>query len=85
MGLSEDFRMKETDEQVKAKLAVMMRVFALEDAGKKEEAFALQKTIPLAPHIVKNMKELVGVEVLKQTGLNFSEAYAEYGQDFLDK
>jgi len=77
--------MKETDEQVKAKLAVIMRVIDLDKAGKKDEAMALHKSMPLTPHIAKSMKDLFGAESVKTSGWNLSEAYAEYGQDWLER
>jgi hypothetical protein len=65
------------------KLAINMQVFELEDQGKAEAAMRLRKQIPLEPWLAKTLKEKVGVDYLRQSGWNLSEAEEAYGQDWL--
>jgi hypothetical protein len=70
----------------KEKAAISMRAFALEDEGKKEEADALIKTIPLPPYLAKLVKEKWREgEWLKESGWNLAEAEAAYGADWLTR
>jgi hypothetical protein len=66
-------------------LAIRVQTVELEKQGKKEEAMRLSKTIPLPPWMAKFLKEKVGVDYLRQSGWNLSEAEAEYGQGWLDR
>lgn len=57
----------------------------LEKEGKLEEAFNISMKIPLAPYLAKAAKEVYGVEYIKNSGFDLSEAEAEYGKDWLTK
>jgi hypothetical protein len=70
---------------LKERLAIGMKAHELREAGKEEEAFALDKTIPLAPFLAKIAKEKIGPDFLLKSGLNLSEAEAEFGKDWLTR
>jgi hypothetical protein len=70
---------------LKEKLATNVKVVELEKQGKMEEAEALHKTIPLAPYLAKFLKDHIGVDELLKSGVNLSEAYQEYGSDWLSR
>ncbi|GAB6391780.1 MAG: hypothetical protein MdMp014T_1153 [Treponematales bacterium] len=65
------------------KVAVMRKVFALQDAGKEEEAMALRKTVPMLPWLAKFAKDNGWAEYLD--GWNLAEAEAEFGQGWLNR
>ena len=65
------------------KAAIAMRSFEIQDAGNKEEAMALRRTIPMPPWLAKHIKEKIGADFLIENGYNLAEAEAEYGQDWL--
>ena len=69
----------------KEKFAILTRVWQLRDAGKEEEAHALQATIPLQPYLAKVAKKLHGAEFLIEAGYNLSDAEAAYGPDWLTR
>ncbi|GMO45942.1 MAG: hypothetical protein Pg6C_07900 [Treponemataceae bacterium] len=54
-------------------------------AGKEEESTAVFKQIPLPPSTARIWKKYVGLESLKASGWNLSEAEAAFGKDWLDK
>jgi hypothetical protein len=66
-------------------LVIRNRAGELEQQGKAEEGMRLVKTIPLPPWMAKMLKEKVGVDYLRQSGWNLSEAEKAYGQDWLDR
>jgi hypothetical protein len=66
-------------------LVIRNRAVVLRQQGKEEEAMRLNKTIPLPPWMAKMLKEKVGVDYLRQSGWNLSEAEAAYGPDWLDR
>lgn len=49
-----------------------------------EEEMALIMKLPLDPGMAKVAKEILGVDGLKSSGFDLSEANAEYGNDWLD-
>jgi hypothetical protein len=65
------------------KADITMRAIALQDEGKKEEAYNLLKTIPVPAYLVKILKEQFGIDYLITGGWNLSEAEAVYGRDWL--
>ena len=65
------------------KADIFMKSYELEQAGKKEEATALHRTIPLQPYLAKFVKDNLGVDHLIQGGWNLAEAEAEFGSDWL--
>ncbi len=67
------------------KLTIACKAAALDDAGDKEGASRLIRTVPLPPYIAKVMKEKVGMEFFQNGGWNLSEAEAEFGSDWLSK
>lgn len=64
--------------------ALLDAVYEAEQAGKKEEAFRLLTTLPLAPGLAKIAKEMYGSEHLLNGEYNLAEAYREFGNDWLD-
>jgi len=67
------------------KVAVMMQVVALRNAGKVEESRALAKTMPIPPFLAKFAKEHGQTDYLKSSGWNLAEAEAAFGQDWLNR
>jgi hypothetical protein len=61
------------------------QVYKLMQQGKKAEAMALERTIPILPEQAYEMKKFYGLEVLKSLDLNLSNAVVKYGPDFLTK
>jgi hypothetical protein len=68
---------------LKEKLAIIVQCDELDKAGKKAEATALHRTMPVPPFLAKIMKEKVGVDFIINGGWNMSEAEAEFGQNWL--
>lgn len=69
----------------KEKAAIMLQVCKLWEAGKDEEAHALQATLPLQPYLAKVAKKLHGADFLIKAGYNLSEAEAAFGADWLTR
>jgi hypothetical protein len=68
------------------RLDIAQESFALEAAGKKEEALVMRRTkLPMYPWLAKIIKEKVGADFLRDNGYNLAEAEAEFGHDWLDK
>ena len=67
------------------KLAIGVKSIELEKQGKFEEAEKVLKQAPLPPYLAKFYKDHLGLEALKKTGWNLSEAEAEFGSDWLVK
>jgi hypothetical protein len=67
------------------KVAVMTKVFALQEAGKKEEAMALRKTVPMLPWLAKFAKDNGLAGFLVDSGWNLTEAEVEFGQGWLNR
>jgi hypothetical protein len=68
------------------RLDIAQESFALEAAGKKEEALIMRMTkIPLEPWLAKIIKEKVGADFLRDNHYNLTEVEAEFGPDWLDK
>ena len=65
------------------KADIFMRSFEIQDAGQKDEAQALRRTVPMSPWLAKFIKENLGAETLLELDWNMAEAEAEYGQDWL--
>ena len=65
------------------KADIFMKSFKMQDAGQKEEAQALRRTVPLPPYLAKFIKEQSGADFLLKYGFNLSEAEAEYGSGWL--
>ena len=70
---------------LKEKLTLGVKIAELQDAGKEDEALALEKTIPIPPFLAKVMKEKVGADFLIQSGWNLAEAEAAFGTDWLTR
>jgi hypothetical protein len=62
-----------------------MKAIALSEAGKEDEATALEKTIPMPPFMAKFWTDHIGADGLLQLGWNLSEAEAAFGQDWLSR
>jgi hypothetical protein len=67
----------------KAKTAY--KAVVLLDEGKEEEAFQLIESIPMPPHLAKNVKKIYGSEFLIEHGYNLLEADKAYGKDWLTR
>lgn len=49
-----------------------------------EEEMAILMELPLDPGMAEVARAVLGVEGLRNSGFDLSEAYAEYGNDWLD-
>jgi len=67
------------------KLAIGCKAAELRKAGDDEGSMLLMKTVPMPPYIAKVIKEKVGLDILLETGWNFSEVEAEFGSEWLRK
>jgi len=67
------------------KLAMSMKGHELKAAGKKAEAEAVWRQIPMPPYLAKAIKEAFGAEILLKIGHNLEEANAEYGPGWLSR
>jgi len=67
------------------KVDISRKSHELEQAGKKEEATALYRTIPLPAHLAQFVKKYMGVDYLTQQGWNLAEAEAKFGSEWLNK
>jgi hypothetical protein len=65
------------------KADIFMKSMELQNAGNKDEAKALRRTMPMKPYLAKFIKEKLGTEVLLELDWNLAEAEAEFGQDWL--
>ena len=66
------------------KADVIIRSIEMKNAGLKEEANELRRSVPLSPWLAKFTKEKMGVEFLLALDWNLAEAEAEYGSDWLN-
>jgi len=66
-------------------LDILLKMAALEDEGKEDEALELQKQIPLPHYMGKYAKEFLGVDWFKNCGWDLSEVEAVYGKDYITK
>ena len=64
-------------------LDILLKMAALEDEGKEDEAFKLRAKIPLPVYMAEYAKEFLGLDYLKNCGWNMSEVEAKHGKDFL--
>jgi hypothetical protein len=62
---------------------LFMEAHRLRKEGRKEEATAVQRRVPLPAFLAKVLKEEMGADFLIQHGWNLAEAEAEYGPDWL--
>jgi hypothetical protein len=69
-----------TDDEI---AAVWQQASALRDAGKEDEALALDKTVPVPPFLAKFFKERGYGNFLVEDGWNLAEVEAEFGPDWL--
>jgi len=67
------------------KSAILLKSYALEDAGDIEGAKRLKRSVPMPPYLAKVMKEKMGIDYLIKGGWNLSEAEAEFGADWLSR
>jgi len=67
------------------KASVWRHATALRDAGKNEEAMALDKTVPLPPFLAKFFKDRGLTDFLIESRWNLAEAEAAFGQDWLTR
>jgi hypothetical protein len=67
------------------KLAIGCKAAELRKAGDEEGYMRLMKTVPMPPYLAKVMKEKVGVDYLKNSGWNLSEAEAVFGNNWLSR
>jgi hypothetical protein len=64
-------------------LATGVRANTLWDEGKRDEAEALLRTIPILPEQAAAIKKYYGLAHLLQLDLNLTSAVEKYGQEFL--
>ncbi|GAB7140184.1 hypothetical protein RsTz2092_01320 [Deferribacterales bacterium RsTz2092] len=67
------------------KTNIALRSIELKKAGKKDEAMALSKTIPVSLSVAKAMKMAFGGDYVKNSGFNLSEVEAVYGKEWFDR
>jgi hypothetical protein len=66
------------------KLQIIGKSAKLREAGKEEEAMKMAMSVPLSPWMAEWYKKYIGVEYLRTSGWNLSEAEAVYGSNWLD-
>lgn len=57
---------------------------AASQAGKDDDALKIIQQLPIAPHIARAVKEVMGTEYLLNSGFDLSEAEAKYGKNWLN-
>jgi hypothetical protein len=67
------------------KFAIGHKALELKKQGKLDEYERVFKQIPLPPYLAKFYKDHLGLDALKKTGWNLSEAEVEFGSDWLVK
>ena len=67
------------------KLAIACKAAALSDAGDKEGASRLIRSVPIPPYLAKIAKEKIGTDFLINGGWNLSEAEEKFGKNWLTK
>jgi hypothetical protein len=65
-------------------LKIGVRAFELRDAGKIEEARALEKTMPMPPWAAEVFKKRMGLDYLLGMGCNMEDVVAKYGPEWLE-
>jgi len=65
------------------KFDVVYQATLLRRAGDHEGYLNLMKTLPMQPWLAKIFKDKMGADVLINSGLDLSEAEAEFGPDWL--
>jgi len=63
---------------------VLAKVKSLSDAGREDEADELLATFPVLPSVAMTMKQVLGLEYLKQSGINLYPAIEKFGEDWLE-
>jgi hypothetical protein len=66
------------------KLLIGVRAYELRDAGKIEEARALEMTRPMPPWAAQIFKKRFGLDYLLSLGWNMEEVVEAYGQEWLE-
>lgn len=66
------------------KLDILQKCNAAIKAGKMDEAYTIMEKIPLAPHLAKALKDLIGNDEVKKSRFNLSAAEEVYGKDWLN-
>ncbi|GMO32084.1 MAG: hypothetical protein Ta2B_12990 [Termitinemataceae bacterium] len=66
-------------------LQLCVKSIELKKAGKTEDATKILKTIPMPPWLAEWNKKYVGVDYLRNSGWNLSEAEAEFGHNWLNR
>lgn len=67
------------------RLTIIERSLAAAESGNDEESQRIIQQLPLAPHIAKAAKDVMGVEYLLNSGFDLSRAEAEYGKNWLNQ
>lgn len=70
--------MEEKTEIIKASLEAS-------EAGDEEEELRLLRMLPMAPHLAMAAKEVYGVDYVKGSGWDLSDANEEFGDGRLDQ
>ena len=66
------------------KLTISNKALDLLDSGDEEGFSRLIRTAPMPPYLAKFLKDKVGVDLLKKSGFNLTEAEAEFGPNWLN-
>jgi hypothetical protein len=63
---------------------IRRKSWELQEAGKEEEALALEKTIPMPPWMAQVFKKRKGLDFLLSMGWNMSAVEEAYGKAWLE-
>jgi hypothetical protein len=66
-------------------LAVGVKAAELSAAGREDEASALDRSMPLPPHLAKVIKDKLGLEFLLNMDWNMAEVEDAYGKAWLSR
>ncbi|NDV26899.1 hypothetical protein [Desulfovibrio sp. JC010] len=62
---------------------IIQEIRRLDAEGKHDEAYELRYKLPMAPHLAQALKDVIGLEELKKSKVDLSEAVEKYGEDWL--
>ncbi|MCL2193981.1 MAG: hypothetical protein FWB78_11390 [Treponema sp.] len=66
------------------KTTIGLKAIEFKKQGNLAEYERIMKSIPLEPYLAKIAKDYFGSDALIKTGINLSEAEAEYGPNWLN-
>lgn len=63
--------------------SVLRKYIAALEAKQDDEALKIIQQLPLPPHLGMALKHAIGPEAVKQSGFDFTEVEARYGNNWL--